>query len=103
MTKRAQPGDSVLVPEPTYPIHTYAMILAGANLTAVPLSFESDFFTDLVNAYEHSEPKPRVVLCSFPHNPTTAVVDLGDLAPAGAAGLDLDGDGVADLRLPMRG
>jgi alanine-synthesizing transaminase len=71
------PGDSVLVPEPTYPIHTYAMILAGANITAVPLSFESDFFTDLVDAYEHSEPKPRVVLCSFPHNPTTAVVDLG--------------------------
>jgi alanine-synthesizing transaminase len=70
------PGDSVLVPEPTYPIHTYAMILSGANLTAVPLSFESDFFADLVDAYEHSEPKPRVVLCSFPHNPTTAVVDL---------------------------
>ncbi|MGH2805896.1 MAG: aminotransferase class I/II-fold pyridoxal phosphate-dependent enzyme [Actinomycetota bacterium] len=70
------PGDSVLVPEPTYPIHTYAMILAGANLTSVPLSIESDFFTDLVHAYERSEPKPRVVLCSFPHNPTTAVVDL---------------------------
>jgi alanine-synthesizing transaminase len=71
-----EPGDSVLVPEPTYPIHTYAMILAGANLTTVPLSFDSDFFADLVNAYERSEPKPRVVLCSFPHNPTTAVVDL---------------------------
>jgi alanine-synthesizing transaminase len=71
-----EPGDSVLVPEPTYPIHTYAMILAGANLTSVPLSIESDFFTDLVHAYERSEPKPRVVLCSFPHNPTTAVVDL---------------------------
>lgn len=71
------PGDSVLVPEPTYPIHTYAMILAGANVTTVPLSIESDFFADLVAAYERSEPKPRVVLCSFPHNPTTAVVDLG--------------------------
>ena len=71
-----EPGDSVLVPEPTYPIHTYAMILAGANLTSVPLSLESDFFTDLVHAYERSEPKPRVVLCSFPHNPTTAMVDL---------------------------
>jgi alanine-synthesizing transaminase len=70
------PGDSVLVPEPTYPIHTYAMILAGATLTSVPLSLESDFFTDLVKAYERSEPKPRVVLCSFPHNPTTAMVDL---------------------------
>lgn len=72
----AGPGDSVLVPEPTYPIHTYAMILAGANITSVPLSLESDFFADLVRAYEHTEPKPRVILCSFPHNPTTALVGL---------------------------
>jgi alanine-synthesizing transaminase len=72
----AGPGDSVLVPEPTYPIHTYAMILSGANLISVPLSIESDFFGDLVNAYERSEPRPRALLCSFPHNPTTAVVDL---------------------------
>ena len=71
------PGDSVLVPEPTYPIHTYAMILSGANLISVPLTHESDFFTDLVEAWERSEPRPRVVLCSFPHNPTTAMVDLG--------------------------
>ena len=71
------PGDSVLVPEPTYPIHTYAMILSGANLISVPLTHESDFFTDLVEAWERSEPRPRVVLCSFPHNPTTALVDLG--------------------------
>jgi alanine-synthesizing transaminase len=71
-----QPGDSVLVPEPTYPIHTYAMLLSGANVTTVPLAFESDFFADLVDAYEHSNPKPRAVLCSFPHNPTTAMVDL---------------------------
>src|SRR5918992_4014419 len=70
------PGDSVLVPEPTYPIHTYSMILAGANVTTVPLSFGSDFFSDLVTAYERSQPKPRVVLCSFPHNPTTAVVGV---------------------------
>ena len=70
------PGDSALVPEPTYPIHTYAMLLAGANVTAVPLSFGSDFFADMVESYERSEPRPRVVLCSFPHNPTTAVADL---------------------------
>lgn len=70
------PGDSVLVPEPTYPIHTYAMILSGANVNSVPLSMGSDFFEDLVTAYERCEPKPRVVLCSFPHNPTTAVADL---------------------------
>jgi alanine-synthesizing transaminase len=72
----AGPGDSVLVPEPTYPIHTYAMILAGANLTSVPLSLESDFFSDLVHAYEHTQPKARVILCSFPHNPTTSLVGL---------------------------
>src|ERR671914_1335746 len=70
------PGDSVLVPEPTYPIHTYAMILAGANVTTVPLAIDSDFFSDLVRAYERSQPKPRAVLCSFPHNPTTAVADI---------------------------
>lgn len=69
-------GDSVLVPEPTYPIHTYAMILAGATVTSVPLHIDSDFFSDMVEAYERSEPKPKVLLCSFPHNPTTAVVDL---------------------------
>lgn len=72
-----EPGDSVLVPEPTYPIHTYSMILAGANVMSVRLSADSDFFTDLVAAYERAEPRPRVVLCSFPHNPTTKVVDLG--------------------------
>lgn len=70
------PGDSVLVPEPTYPIHTYAMILSGANITTVPMTFGSDFFGDLVDAYERSQPKPRVVLCSFPHNPTTSAVGL---------------------------
>ncbi|MDP9068960.1 MAG: aminotransferase class I/II-fold pyridoxal phosphate-dependent enzyme [Actinomycetota bacterium] len=71
-----EPGDSVMVPEPTYPIHTYSMILSGANVMSVPLSFGSDFFSDMVAAYERSQPKPRVLLCSFPHNPTTAVVDL---------------------------
>ncbi len=71
-----EPGDSVLVPEPTYPIHTYAMILAGATVISVPLELGSDFFSDLVRAYERSEPRPRVILCSFPHNPTTSVVTL---------------------------
>ncbi len=72
-----EPGDSVLVPEPTYPIHTYSMILAGASTMSVELSPDSDFFIDLVRTYEAAQPKPRVVLCSFPHNPTTKVVDLG--------------------------
>ena len=70
------PGDSCLVPEPTYPIHTYAPMLAGANVIRVPLSLDADFFSNLTTAFENSSPPPRVIIFSFPHNPTTAVVDL---------------------------
>jgi alanine-synthesizing transaminase len=70
------PGDSCLVPEPTYPIHTYAPVLAGANVIRVPLSLDADFFSNLTTAFENSSPPPRVIIFSFPHNPTTAVVDL---------------------------
>lgn len=70
------PGDSCLVPEPTYPIHTYAPMLAGAAVQPVPLSVGADFFADLTAAYENTSPPPRVIIVSFPHNPTTAVVDL---------------------------
>lgn len=72
-----EPGDACLVPEPTYPIHTYAPTLAGASVIGVPLSVESDFFDDLTRTFESSSPSPRVILVSFPHNPTTAVADLG--------------------------
>jgi alanine-synthesizing transaminase len=71
-----EPGDSCLVPEPTYPIHTYAPMLAGANVQRVPLSVDADFFQDLTRAYENTYPPPRVVIVSFPHNPTTATVEL---------------------------
>jgi alanine-synthesizing transaminase len=71
-----EPGDSCLVPEPTYPIHTYAPVLAGANIQRVPLSLEVDFFAALTKTYENTSPPPRVIIFSFPHNPTTAVVDL---------------------------
>ncbi|HVE75809.1 MAG TPA: aminotransferase class I/II-fold pyridoxal phosphate-dependent enzyme [Actinomycetota bacterium] len=71
-----QPGDSCLVPEPTYPIHSYAPMLAGAAVHKVPLSLGADFFTDLTRVYESTTPAPRVILVSFPHNPTTAVVEL---------------------------
>lgn len=70
------PGDSCLVPEPTYPIHTYAPMLAGANVQRVPLSLDADFFADLTSAYENTSPPPRVIIVSFPHNPTTVAVDL---------------------------
>jgi alanine-synthesizing transaminase len=71
-----EPGDSVLVPEPTYPIHTYAPMLAGANVQRVPLSVDEDFFTNLTQTYFNTSPPPRVVIVSFPHNPTTVTVEL---------------------------
>ena len=70
-----QPGDACLVPEPTYPIHTFSVALAGADVHSVPLGEEEDFFANLLEAYERTWPRPRMVLTSFPHNPTTACVD----------------------------
>jgi alanine-synthesizing transaminase len=69
-------GETCLVPEPTYPIHTAAPILAGANLQRVPLSTGDDFFVALQEAYENTSPPPRVIIISFPHNPTTVAVGL---------------------------
>jgi len=71
-----EPGDTCLVPEPTYPIHTFCFALAGAQVQAVPLGQEEDFFANMLAAYERTWPRPRVVLTSFPHNPTTACVDI---------------------------
>ena len=69
------PGDTCLVPEPTYPIHSFSVALAGADVHSVPLGVEEDFFANLLEAYERTWPRPRMVLTSFPHNPTTACVD----------------------------
>lgn len=71
-----EPGDSCLVPEPTYPIHTYAPMLAGANVIRVPLSLDEDFFENLTESFDNTSPPPRVVIVSFPHNPTTVTVGL---------------------------
>jgi alanine-synthesizing transaminase len=72
-----EPGDSALVPSPSYPIHIHAPILAGASVTRVPMGADEDLFANLEEAWERAQPKPRVVILSFPHNPTTATVDLG--------------------------
>jgi alanine-synthesizing transaminase len=69
------PGDSCLVPEPTYPIHTFSVALAGADVRSVPLGPNADFFANMKEAYESTWPRPRLVLTSFPHNPTTYCVD----------------------------
>jgi alanine-synthesizing transaminase len=72
-----QPGDVALVPEPSYPIHIYAPVLAGAEVRRVPLSLDADFFTHMREAFLDTWPRPRVILTSFPHNPTTSCVDIG--------------------------
>jgi alanine-synthesizing transaminase len=70
------PGDGVLVPDPTYPIHTYSVVIAGGNVVSVPIGPGHDFFQNLQQAVERAWPKPRAMTLSFPSNPTTQVVDL---------------------------
>jgi len=71
-----QPGDAALVPSPSYPIHIWGPHLAGADVREIPISTDTDFFENMKEAYEYSWPKPRVIVLSFPHNPTTACVDV---------------------------
>ena len=70
------PGDVVLVPSPTYPIHPYSVVIAGGDLRSVPLLPGRDFFEDLLSAYRQTWPQPKMLIFSFPHNPTNMVVDL---------------------------
>ena len=70
------PGEVVLAPDPTYPIHTYAAVIAGGDLRSVPIGPDRDFFEDLQVAVRQTWPRPRMLVISFPHNPTGSVVDL---------------------------
>ena len=69
------PGTTVLVPNPTYPIHAYSVIIAGGDLINLPMRSPEEFFEELVQATKRSWPKPKILILSFPHNPTTMVVD----------------------------
>jgi alanine-synthesizing transaminase len=71
-----RPGDVVFSPDPTYPIHPYSAIIAGGDVRRIPLSPERDFFEDLISATKQTWPRPKMLIISFPHNPTTEVVDL---------------------------
>lgn len=72
-----QPGDVALVPEPSYPIHIFAGSIAGAEVNRVPVGGTPDeFFTQLDHTVENTWPVPRILIVSFPHNPTTTCVDL---------------------------
>ena len=70
-----QPGDVAIVPEPSYPIHIYAPVLAGAEVRRAPINSEDDYFEVLERMFRNSWPRPRVIIVSFPHNPTTTVVE----------------------------
>ena len=72
-----QRGDVAIVPEPSYPIHIYAPIIAGAEVRRAPISSEADYFEVVNQMFRNSWPRPRVLIVSFPHNPTTKTVDLG--------------------------
>src|SRR3954463_497015 len=69
-------GDIVLVPNPSYPIHIYGPVIAGADIRHVPMVAGIDFFETLENAIRDSYPKPKMLICNFPGNPTTQCVDL---------------------------
>ena len=71
------PGDTVLVPNPAYPIHPYGFIIAGADIRHVPLvESEEDFFIEMEKAIKDSWPRPKMLVINFPGNPTTHCVDL---------------------------
>jgi len=71
------PGDVVFAPNPTYPIHPYSVIIAGGDLRSIPIGPDRDFFEDLLNATKQTWPSPKILIVSYPHNPTTNVVDIG--------------------------
>ncbi len=75
------PGNSVIVPNPTYPIHYYAPIIAGGEVRSIPLIFDEgqdpqeEFLRRLYQTVKESMPPPKVIVVSFPHNPTTVCVE----------------------------
>jgi alanine-synthesizing transaminase len=71
-----RPGDVVFTPNPTYPIHPYSAIIAGGDVRGIPMGPDQDFFENLMNATKQTWPKPKILIISHPHNPTTEVVDL---------------------------
>ena len=69
-------GDTVLVPDPSYPIHIYGAVIAGADIRSVPNSPDVDFFAELEKAIRGSYPKPKMMILGFPSNPTAQCVEL---------------------------
>lgn len=70
------PGDMVMCPNPAYPIHPYAVFLAGGHIQHIPMGPKEDFFAHLTETYKRSWPRPKMMILNFPNNPTTACVEL---------------------------
>ncbi|HWP49932.1 MAG TPA: aminotransferase class I/II-fold pyridoxal phosphate-dependent enzyme [Candidatus Limnocylindrales bacterium] len=68
-------GDVAFAPTPTYPIHAYSVIIAGGDLRSIPLTSGSDFMENLLEATKQTWPLPKLIIVSFPHNPTTVTVE----------------------------
>ncbi|MFA5072469.1 MAG: alanine transaminase [Nitrospirota bacterium] len=71
-----EPGDVVLTTTPAYPIHPYSVIIAGGEVRSIPLGNGNDFIHEMQEAYNHTWPRPKMLIINFPNNPTTMVVDL---------------------------
>jgi alanine-synthesizing transaminase len=69
-----RPGDVVFTPNPTYPIHPYSAIIAGGDVRGIPLGPGEDFFENLISATKQTWPRPKILIISYPHNPTTEVI-----------------------------
>src|ERR1700704_5978557 len=69
-------GDTVLVPNPSYPIHIYGAVIAGADIRSVRMTRDVDFFAELERAIRESFPKPKMMILGFPSNPTAHCIDL---------------------------
>ncbi|MDE0805580.1 MAG: aminotransferase class I/II-fold pyridoxal phosphate-dependent enzyme, partial [Acidimicrobiales bacterium] len=70
------PGDSALVPSPSYPIHLWGPLFAGASIREIPMYGDGNLLERIRHQFMYSWPRPRVIVVSFPHNPTTTCVDL---------------------------
>jgi alanine-synthesizing transaminase len=71
-----RPGDVVFTPNPTYPIHPFSAIIAGGDVRGIPVGPEENFFENLLSATKQTWPRPKILIISYPHNPTTEVVNL---------------------------
>ena len=77
------PGDVVLAPNPSYPIHSFGFIIAGAAIRSIPAAPGEEFFARLSSAVRYTVPRPKVLVIGYPSNPTAYVADLAILRALG--------------------